>query len=267
MYQELADFLLRERGFSFSSYRDGCILRRITSRLVATRSDSVSDYIRLIKKDPDELNALYNALTINVSSFFRNREVFDYLADQVIPEIVKKKMLTGSKSINIWCVGCATGEEPYSIAFLLEKFLKLRLKQLSTHIHAVDIDAKALEFAKKAVYPQSRLTSLDQKAIRAFFSRENEKYRVKDMFRDKVEFSRQNILDFKPVKTVFDLILCRNMLIYFSNENHFKTYDYFRRHLSEDGYLVLGKAEVMFQSSKRGFEQISIDNRVYRKIK
>ncbi len=267
MYQELSDYLLKEKGFSFSSYRNGCISRRITSRLVATRSRTISDYIRRIKKDPDELNALYNALTINVSSFFRNRKVFDFLADHILPEIVKQKTQTGGKSINIWSVGCSTGEEPYSLIFLLEKFLKLRLKQFSIHISAVDIDPKAVEFAKNAVYPKNRLTGLDPRIIQTCFTHTDNKYRVKDMFRNMVDFSIQNILDFKPVKTVFDLILCRNMLIYFSNENHLKTYDHFHKHLSKGGYLILGKAEVMLQCAQNGFEQLSINNRVYQKIK
>ena len=267
MYEKLSNFLLKEKGFSFSSYRSSCISRRITSRLVATRSRSISDYIRRIKKDPDELNTLYNALTINVSSFFRNPEVFDFLADHILPEIVKQKTQAGNKFINIWSVGCSTGEEPYSLIFLLEKFLKLRLKKFRINISAIDIDPKAIEFAKNAVYPKNRLTGLDPRIIRTCFTRSEDKYRVKDIFRDMIDFSIQNILDFKPVKTVFDLILCRNMLIYFSNENHLKTYDHFRQHLSKEGYLILGKAEIMLQCAQNDFDQLSINNRVYQKIK
>lgn len=114
-YKELLSFLLNERGFSPTRLRDRYLLRRISLRLYSTRCSSVSDYLRLIKKNECELNKLYDALTINVSSFFRNQRVFDCLREKIFPEIIKQKIGYRDNSINILSAGCSTGEEPYSI--------------------------------------------------------------------------------------------------------------------------------------------------------
>lgn len=265
-FKKLSKFLCEEKGFSFDEYRNSCIERRIMSRLYATRCKTLSNYVRLLKSNQDELNHLYDALTINVSSFFRNKEVFDFLAKFVFPEIIRLKMQSGSRSINIWSVGCSSGEEPYSIAILIQRNLKIRLKPFFIHIKATDIDSKVLEFAKKGVYPLNKLSDIDPKIIRTCFIRTGDEYQILDSLRNMVEFQQQDIVKFEPEETIFDLILCRNMLIYFARENHFKAYNYFSSHLSKGGYLLLGKAEIMFYPGKNNFEHVSTENRVYRKI-
>lgn len=264
-YKELLDFLLKERGFLLSAYKKNYISRRIASRLHATRCRSLSDYVRLVKDNQDELNNLYDKLTINVSSFFRNEEVFGFLAGHVFPAIVQQKIRSGTNFINIWSFGCSTGEEPYSIALLIYRKLRIKLRQFRISIKAVDIDAKALDFAKKGIYSRDRLTNLDPKIIRSCFIRDGESYRIRDLFREMIDFQQEDILAFNPIKEVFDLILCRNMLIYFTKENHLKVYKYFSDHLDTGGYLVLGGAEIMLNPGKNRFELFSVESRVYRK--
>jgi chemotaxis methyl-accepting protein methylase len=147
-------------------------------------------------------------------------------------------------------MGCSTGEEPYSIAILIQRHLKIRTKRFKIHIDAADIDTTALEFAKKGIYTRNRFGNLDPKIIRAFFVPVKDGYKVCGLIRRMVNFQHQDILKFKSLNTIFDLILCRNMLIYFSKKNHFQAYNYFSRHLSPGGYLVLGKAEIIIYTEK-----------------
>jgi len=239
--------------------------RRIASRLHATGCSSVLNYVRLLKRDKKEVSKLYNALTINVSSFFRNKEVFDFLKEHIFPEIVKSKIKSGENAINIWSIGCSTGEEPYSIAILIYRYLRIKLQKFHITIKAVDIDPKALDIAKSGVYPHSKLENLDPKIIRSCFNRVDERYQLLETIREMVEFRQEDIAEFKPAEMVFDLILCRNMLIYFNKEKHVKAYNYFLRHLHTGGYLILGKAEVMFFPKENHFNHVSIKNRVYQK--
>ncbi len=264
-YQKLLGFLLKEKGFSLTGLRESYLSRRVASRVYATRCSSLSDYISLIKSDECELNNLYDALTINVSSFYRNQGVFDFLKEKVFPEIIKNKTLSGDNSINIWSVGCSTGEEPYSIAILVQRNLRIRMKKFRMRVLAVDIDTRALEFAKKGIYSRSKLADLGPKIIRSCFTPVENGYQLRESLKEMVEFQQQDILKFKPVKIIFDLILCRNVMIYFSRENHFQAYKYFSSHLRNWGSLVLGKAETMFYPGKNHFELTSLENRVYRK--
>lgn len=263
VYQELTDILREEKGFLFSGYKGGYITRRVSSRMLASQSKSLEEYLLKIKSDEKELVKLHEALTINESSFFRNMQVFEYIFKELSPKIIKHKLENNINHINIWSMGCSTGEEPYSIAYMLKSKLGIRIKKFKVNILATDIDKIALEKAKAAIYNRGRVESLDQKIIRTMFIKAKDKYRVKTVYRNMVDFQHQDILEFQPMNRLFDIILCRNMLIYFSESNHVKAYDYFNRHLVESGYLVLGRTEIMLSPKKRNFANDSISNRVY----
>jgi chemotaxis methyl-accepting protein methylase len=265
-YQELSDILKKEKAFLFSKYKNGYIIRRVSSRLFATRSNSLRDYISKIKSDQKELEKLYDTLTINESSFFRNMEVFEYIAREIFQKVIKHKLKNRINNIDIWSAGCSTGEEPYSTAYMLKSKLGIRLKKFKVRILATDVDKKALKKAEAAVYYGKRVENLDQKIVRTMFGNVKGNHRVKTVYRDMVDFQHQDILEFKPMNRRFDMILCRNMLIYFSDRNHVDAYKYFNQNLVESGYLVLGKAEVMLTPGKYNFAQFSIKNRVYMKV-
>lgn len=265
-YQELSDILEKEKGFFLSKYRNVYIVRRVSSRLFATQSDSLRDYISKIKSDRQELGKLYDALTINESSFFRNMEVFEYITRELFRKIIEQKLESRINNIDIWSAGCSTGEEPHSIAYMLKSKLGIRLKKFKVRILATDVDKKALEKAKAAVYNVKKVESLDRRIVRIMFRKEKGGYQVKTAYRDMIDFQHQDILEFKPMGRLFDMILCRNMLIYFSGINHVDTYEYFNRHLVKSGFLVLGKTEVMFTPMKRNFTHFSLKNRIYMKI-
>jgi len=265
-YQELSDILKKEKGFFFSNYRNVYIIRRISSRLFATQSNSLKDYLSKIKSDRQELGKLHDALTINESSFFRNMEVFEYIARELFRKIIEQKLENRINNIDVWSAGCSTGEEPYSIAYMLKSKLGIRLKKFKVRILATAVDEKALEKANAAVYSGKKVENLDRRIVRTMFGKEKEGYRVKTAYRDMVDFQYQDILEFKPMNKLFDIILCRNMLIYFSGVNHVNAYEYFNRHLVKSGGLVLGKTEVMFTPMKRNFRHFSLKNRVYMKI-
>lgn len=268
-YQELSDILKKEKGFLLPKYKNGCMIRRISSRLFATQSDSLKDYISKIKSDHNELEKLHDSLTINESSFFRDMEVFEYLVKELFRKIIKQKLDDKITSINIWSVGCSTGEEPYSIAYMLKSKLSIRLKKFKVRILAIDVDKKALERAEAAIYSKEKVENLDQKIVRKMFRKVtggSGDYRVKALYREMVDFQHRDILEFQPMNKLFDIIFCRNMLIYFTDRNHVNAYEHFNRHLVKSGYLVLGKTEVMFKPRKRRFMKFNLKNRIYMKI-
>ncbi len=262
----LSDILRRGKGFIFSEYKSGCIMRRISSRMFATESDSLKDYISILESDGNELDKLHDTLTINESSFFRNKAVFQYIAGDIFRKVIKEKIDKHINRIDIWSMGCSTGEEPYSLAYMLRSKLGIKVKKVKVNILATDVDQKALRNAKNAIYKENKVERLDRKIIRGMFSNLKGEYKVKPTYREMVNFKRQDLLEFKPMKGLFDMIICRNLLIYFTDSNHVRAYDYFNRHLVKSGYLVLGKAEVMLTPRKRNFIQASLKHRIYQKI-
>ncbi len=264
--QILSDILREGKGFIFSEYKSGCIMRRISSRMLATESNSLKDYISILESDGNELDKLHETLTINESSFFRNKAVFEYIAGDIFRKVIKEKIDNHLNRIDIWSMGCSTGEEPYSLAYMLRSKLGIKVKKVEINILATDVDRKVLKSAKNAVYKKNKIERIDKKIIRGMFSNVKGDYRVKSTYREMVNFKQQDLLEFKPMKRLFDMIICRNLLIYFTDSNHVRAYDYFNRHLVKSGYLVLGKAEVMFTPRKRNFIQASLKHRIYQKI-
>jgi len=154
------NYLNKERGFDFSGYRSSMVERRMGKRLTPTKCADFPEYLEYLKKYPHELDNLVDVLTINVSRFFRNTLAFDYIADRILPAIVSGKKGSLDHSLRVWSAGCATGEEPYSIAILIRELQRKERLNLSVNIFATDIDERALKRAKKAVYPYASIKNI-----------------------------------------------------------------------------------------------------------
>jgi len=256
--------ILKDRcGFSLDGYKDKCVKRRISIRVRATQSPSAEAYGALLSRNSSELAHLLRVLTIHVSHFFRNPSTFEKLAYEILPLVLRERCL--DRGIRVASLGCASGEEPYSLALIMkEQFPELVLRG-EVSIEASDVDALTLEQAQQALYHPDRLNEVPPDLLRRWFSREGERYRLSPEVRDLVKFSRADLND-EPAAPPCDLILCRNVLIYFERGRQETILNRFADTLGPGGILVLGKSESLFASARRRFRTICPVERIYRVV-
>jgi len=247
--QLILKYLYEERGYDFSGYRSPTLDRRVRQRLSATKSSNFSEYRRYIEKRRDELDHLLSTLTIKVSKFFRDTLTFEYIANEILPALISEKIQKDDRSLRIWSAGCATGEEAYSMAILIHGLQKKDAPPLNLHIFATDIDQAALSKAQEAAYPLRSLEDTKHGLVEKYFTREGDLFTLLPEIRQAVSFSQYDLLDtrsYMPPESVygnFDIVFCRNVMIYFCIDYQNIIFDKLYRSLTESGYLVLGKAE------------------------
>jgi chemotaxis protein methyltransferase CheR len=212
----------------------------------------------------EEFNELVNALTTNLTAFFRENHHFEFLARTALPEFAKRNR--GGGRLRIWSAGCSTGEEPYSIAMVLAE-QRQRLHGISPEILASDIDSNVLAQAQSGIYPMARVEKLERARLKSFFQKgkggQAGKVRVGEELRRLVRFERVNLMEPLQVETQ-DLIFCRNVIIYFDKETKRRLVERFAERLVDGGYLIVGHSESLYQVTDR-FELLG--NTVYRKVR
>ena len=269
--KRVLNYLNKERGFDFSGYRPSMVERRMEKRLTPTKCAHVPEYLEYLKQHPHELDNLVDVLTINVSRFFRNTLAFDYMADKILPAIVFDKKTEREPSLRIWSAGCATGEEPYSIAILIQELQRKEKLKLNVNIFATDIDEKALKRAKKAVYPYANIKSIKYRLLKRYFENQGKRFQLSPKIEKMVAFSPYDMLDkrsYAPPESVFggfDATFCKNVLIYFSQEHQGIIFDKLHRSLARGGYLVLGRAEIPTGKYRNRFRRVSDCCPIYQK--
>lgn len=269
----ILEFLKTSRRMDCSGYRPAMIQRRIDHRLFKARCRDYAEYLHLIQESQDELDCLLDALTINVTRFFRDTLVFEYIADKVLPAIMSEKRKTSGASLRVWSAGCATGEEPYSAAILISELFRKDNIQFPLFIFATDISNKTLVKAREAVYGFESVKNLKYRLMKQYFVQEAEaRYRLVPETRDLVSFSHYNMLDegsFSPSDSIFgnfDLVFCRNLLIYFETKAQDIIFSKLYRSLAHGGYLVLGESETPCRSFQDRFRKVTDCCHVYQKI-
>ncbi|MEJ2199874.1 MAG: protein-glutamate O-methyltransferase CheR [Desulfuromonadaceae bacterium] len=260
IFAEIRSLLLDRVGFDLGLYKDGCIRRRLARRARSCRVGSAADYLRRLRADPDEVAALMASLTIHVSQFFRNPSTFEYLRDRVLPTLLQQVQAESERPLRIWCAGCAGGEEPYSLALLLHEMTPA----LEPVLLATDISPAILQRARAGLYHEQQLLELPERLRQRYFSPENEQYRLNPEIRRMVQFRKQNLMTDCEYPQV-DLILCRNVLIYFSRAEQERIIRQFARVLPAGGYLVLGRAENLMGKVRGRFENERTRERIYRR--
>jgi len=221
------------------------INRRVHTLMKNWGVSSYEEYYDLIKKDEEKRREFLDYITINVTEFFRNPNRWNHLKDKILPEL---KELAGEKPLKMLSAGCSSGEEPYSLAILATE-CKLRFE-----IVAVDVDEGILKKAKEGVYKEEQLVNIDNLVKTKYFERlEPGRYKIKDSIKSRVKFKRLNLLE-GPLPKGFHLVLCRNVVIYFSAETKEKLYRDFNRVLLNGGYLMLGPTEQIFGYENMGFK-------------
>ncbi len=233
---------VRQRsGIDFSTYKPPTILRRLHRRLVATGMPQLGDYLRYIDDHPEEYARLIADFLIKVTEFFRDPELFALLRGQVLPELVAQARTQGN-ALRIWSAGCATGEEAYSLAILVAEALGRELEHFSVRIFATDLDPEAVAFARRGIYPSTALARVPAELRARYFTTSEGAYEVAPQIRELVIFGQHDLGQRAPFPHI-DLVLCRNVLIYFTTELQKRALQLFAFALRDDGYLALGSSE------------------------
>ena len=235
--------VLRDRtGHDFSQYKINTLIRRIERRMAVHQIERQEDYLRYLRQNPAEAQALFRDLLIGVTNFFRDPEAFAVLEKEIIPQLLAEK--PSGAQIRSWVCGCATGEEAYSIAILLQEHIETLNRTFKVQIFATDIDAQAIEQARAGIYPAGIATDLAPGRLERFFTREPDStlYRIRKGIRDLLVFSEQDVIKDPPFSKI-DLISCRNLLIYLNGDLQKKLIALFHYALSPKGVLFLGSSE------------------------
>jgi chemotaxis protein methyltransferase CheR len=255
----------REKGFRCGNYKDTCLRRRISVRMRARSAASFADYAGILDTDANEYDRLIQTLTINVTRFFRNPEAFACVADKVIPEL----WLSKSPLIRVWSAGCATGEEPYSLAMLF------REHALTVHdirgldrlrIIGSDIDRDALATASRGRYNADTFLDTAPAVRERYFPLEDGKHTVVPEIRNLVSFEHRDLLAGTGPGGRLHLIICRNVIIYFTRATQERLFEEFHELLLPGGFLVLGKVETLLGKSRELFAPVSSRDRIYRRL-
>ena len=232
-----------QTGHDFSYYKRTTIIRRIERRMAVNGIPNFPEYVRYLQSYPEESQALFKDLLIGVTNFFRDPDAFDALKAKAIPQLVEQRRR--DEPVRIWVPGCATGEEAYSIAMLVQDYVAGLKKDFDVQIFATDIDNRAIETARSGLYPGSIAADVRPEILGRYFSKEeNGSYRVKKNIRDMVVFAVQNVIADPPFSKT-DLITCRNLLIYLGPELQKKALSLFHYSLKNGGFLFLGTSETI----------------------
>ena len=261
---EILGLLRTKAAHDFTLYKEGTLERRIERRMAvaAIEAGDMDRYLELLRSDIGELELLAKDMLINVTSFFRDPEVFDHLEDKIIPELVRNH--AQDRPLRIWIAGCSTGEETYSLAMLFREQIAAAERDIKLQVFASDVDADAVASAREGLYPETIETDVSQARLARFFSKEDHGYRVLPELRAAVVFTVQNVLADPPFSRL-DLVSCRNLLIYLRPEAQAKVISLFHFALREGGILLLGTSETIADAKGR-FEVISKPERLFRHI-
>ena len=260
-FENLIRHIQESRGVDFRGYKRTSLRRRVALRMEHLHLDSFLAYHDFLQAHPQEFVDLLNTVLINVTSFFRDPDAWDALKTQVLPKLVEPGR--GHDRLRIWSVGCASGEEPYSLAMLMCELLGPADFTRLVKIYATDLDEAALNSARHAAYLPREMECVPSDLLQKYFERTNNHYVVTRDLRKAVIFGRHNIVHDAPISRI-DLLVCRNLLIYLETETQNMVLPRLHYSLMDDGYLFLGKAETQLARSKL-FQPINMKQRLFRK--
>jgi chemotaxis protein methyltransferase CheR len=252
----------RERGFNWESYKEKCLIRRVAVRMRARGTATLEEYEEILDRDPAEYDRLLETLTINVSKFFRNPEIWESIRDRVVPPLFESAVPVR----RIWSAGCASGEEPYSISILLHEWAERHAgrHQLDRfRIFGTDIDRRSLDAARAASYPEIVLDETPPDLRARWFS-DGPPFQLDPRATSMVEFEHRDLISDPPLMDL-SLIVCRNVIIYFDREVQERLFQRFHDALLPGGILVLGKVETLLGRARSLFEPVLQRQRIFRK--
>ena len=261
-FEALLEYVRDHRGFDFTGYKRASLRRRVGKRMGDLGIEGYQNYLDQLEASPEEFSELFATIMINVSSFFRDKPVWDHIGEAVIPSILARK--AGHEPIRVWSAGCATGEEPYTIAMLLADALGDVAFRDRVKIFATDIDGDAVERARQGTYTPKQIEAVPPAFVERYFEAVGEQYSFTKDLRRAVIFGVNDLVSDAPISRL-DLLTCRNTLIYFNAETQTGVMRRLHLALADDGILVLGKSELLLTFND-GFVAEDLPLRVFRKL-
>lgn len=262
-FRFIVKFIADHAGIVMSDAKRDLVYGRLVRRLRACKLASFTEYCKLIESgDAEELEHCVNALTTNLTSFFREQHHFDFLEKELLPALIKKNK---SKVIKIWSAGCSTGEEPYSIAMAVSEILPANW---DVRILATDLDTNVVATAQQGIYNLDRVDGMSQSRLKRWFRRgkgaKDGVVRVVPELRELISFRQLNLLSKWPMKGSFDIIFCRNVVIYFDKSTQRVLFDRFAQQMQSDAHLFIGHSETLYKVSDHF---ALLGNTIYNRIK
>lgn len=263
-FRALTEKIAKERGFGCANYKDGCLRRRIAVRMRATATTDFAGYASRLDRDPGEWELLLDALTINVTKLYRDADVWTAVAERIVPEL----WASDAPSIHVWSAGCSSGEELYTLASIFHQHAERtatlqKLRRL--RILGSDIDRGSIEAARRGSYPAEAFSEVTP-AIKSRYFSPTAPHLVAPELKALVEVERRDLLSEPAPSRGFQLICCRNAIIYFGRASQEPLLRRFHEALLPGGFLVLGKVETVLGAARQLFEPVDARQRIFRKV-
>jgi chemotaxis protein methyltransferase CheR len=260
-YVALTEKITRERGFGCASYKEKCVRRRIAVRMRARGVHTFEEYGGVLDRDAHEYDLLLDALTINVTKFFRNPETFAAIDRELVPALYARV----EPQLRIWSAGCASGEEPYSLAILMHRYAVAQGRRFDrVEVLGTDLDRASLVAAERASYLEPTLSDTPVDIRQTYFPMQPP-YRITGDVRARVQFRRHDLLR-EPFPEPQHLICCRNVIIYFDRVTQEALFERFAAALLPGGFLVLGRVETLFGPARTMFTPVDSRERLFRRV-
>jgi two-component system CheB/CheR fusion protein len=259
-FERLLYYLKESRAFDFTGYKRASLMRRVKHQMRESGVDTFDDYYDYLQVHPDEFTSLFNTILINVTSFFRDVEAWDYLSTRAIPALLAE---VGSAPLRVWSAGCASGQEAYSLAMVLAEHLGIEEFRSRVKVYATDVDEEALALARQAIYTEKELAGLPAGFHEKYFEPTGARFVFHKDLRRCVIFGRNDLVQDAPISRI-DLLACRNSLMYFNAETQSRIISRLGFALKPNGILFLGKAEMLVNHTG-SFEPIDLKGRFFRK--
>jgi two-component system CheB/CheR fusion protein len=261
-FDELLLMLKETRGFDLTGYKPTTLMRRVRRRMDALSLDSFAEYRDYLELEPDEFAQLFDSLLINVTGFFRDPPAWAALQQKVVPQLLAAK--PPNRPLRLWSAGCATGEEAYTLAIVMAEALGTEAFMERVKIYATDLDEDALQQARTGTYVEKQLADVPDAYRKSYFEPNGTRYTFRRDLRRQVIFGRNDLTHDAPISRV-DLLVARNTLMYFNAETQANIIRRFHFALADNGFLFLGKAEMLLNHSDR-FEPVDLRKRLFRKL-
>jgi two-component system CheB/CheR fusion protein len=260
-FERLLTYLKDSRAFDFTGYKRASLMRRVQHQMHQVSCETFDDYYDYLEVHPDEFTALFNTILINVTSFLRDEDAWEFLATTALPSLLDA---IGDDPIRVWSAGCATGEEAYSLAMVLTEAIGPAEFRKRVKIYATDVDEDALAIARQATYTDKDVRTLPEGYLEKYFEQANGRYAFRKDLRRNVIFGRNDMVQDAPISRI-DLLACRNALMYFNAETQARIVSRLGFALKPDGLLFLGKAEMLLNHTAT-FEPLDLKRRFFRKV-
>jgi len=260
-FEALLDYLKHNRGCDLTGYKRSTLVRRFAHRMQSINIVSYQDYLQYLQSHSEEWMALLDTVLINVTSFFRDRDAWGYLANDIIPKIIDNKK--PDEPIRVWSAGCASGQEVYSLLILFAEALGIESCLQQVQCYATDVDEAAIKQARRATYSSQEVTGIPPDLLEKYFEQTEQGYVFSQQLRSQIVFGHHNLAEDAPMSKI-DLLTCRNALIYFNPETQAQILVRFHFALKDNGFLFLGNSETLV-TRRRIFTPVSLKHRIYGK--